>query len=269
MAMSSFNECITARYRAAISLNNSAVTLLKREHYKDSVETFRTSISILQTIVGELKNPNSTDVKSMSTLVHDINCHLQDASHYCATANYTLDMTDRQPLGTVVVLKVFSQQNPSSVIDEIIEPTRDGAAHVFPCIVIEPFGQDGVCLELIVLDCYSILYNFGVVHCLLACELSSSLKSDPILIHELRQSAFRLLCLIEPYFLVSLYPAKLNSRRVLLLCALFAKTMYEVACHLRYWSISERYKSTLFACLVLIGHHENFAPTRKSPASAA
>jgi hypothetical protein len=264
VSMSFFNDWINVRHRAAISINNSAVTLLQREQYRDSVESFRVSISIMQAVLDRIKGSDIEN--SLPIFDREINHHLQDATHRCAKANALIS---RQSKNKHSVLAFYSQQDPNVAFDAIIEEARDGATDVFTCVIIEPIDQDNVCLEL---DCYTILYNFGVAHCLLAYKFfSSNLKSDQILVYELRQNAFQLFRQLEPYFLTRILwcPSKLDDRRVLLLCALFAKSMFEVASHLHYTTVCESYKSTLLACLVSIYHEEKFIPTQSRPASAA
>jgi hypothetical protein len=271
--MTSLSDCTSVRYRAAISLNNSAVTLLKREQYKDAVDTFRVSISIVQAIIEEMKNPNIVERNSISTLYNDINHQLQVASHRCATASLATEMNKDQSNGKLAMIKIFSQQDPSTIIDTFIDESGDNTTNGYTFIIIEPLNQDDVSLDLIGLDCHSILYNFGIAHCLLASQISSSLISDRILIDNLRQSAFRLFRLMEPYFVarLSLYPtnSKLDDRSVLQLFAFFAKAMSDVASQLQYTTVYETYKSTLLELLLSIGQHETLIPTRCCPAPAA
>jgi hypothetical protein len=271
--MTSLIDCIRVRYRAAVYLNNSAVTLLKRDYYNDAVETFRVSINIIQAIIEDMKNPNKVEVSSMSTVYNDINRQVQDASHRCASACLPTGITASQSGGKLAVLKFYSQQDPSTFIDEIVEESRYSTSNGYTFVIIEPLNEDEICLELLGLDCYSVLYNFGVAHCLLASQFSSNVRPDQMLIDELRQSAFRLFLLIEPFFLARLSwcpdESKLDDRNVLLLCALFAQAMSDVASQLQYATVCESYESTLQAFLSSIGHQETFIPTRSRPAPAA
>jgi hypothetical protein len=269
--MSSVHNCTSVRYRAAIYLNNSAVTLLKRERYQDAVETFRVSISIILATIEEIKNPVKQEVIPMSSLYDGINSLLQDASRRCGNASLATEMTYSQSKRTRTVITFFNQQDPCTIIDEIIEESRHSTSNGYTFIIIEPLNQDDVCLDMLLLDCHSILYNFGVAHCLLASQFSSTL--DRLIIDELRQSAFRLFRLMEPFFMerMSSYPinSEMDVRSVLLLFALFAHTMSEVSSQLEYTTVSELYKAKLMVLLHSIVYQETFLPTKGRPAAAA
>lgn len=266
--LSPSNDSNTLRYKAAISLNNSAVTLLIRRRYKDSVNAFRVSISLMQNIIDDIKNPN--DSPNVSTPIiedDDINRHLYVACCCCASN----DTTVGQSYAKLTVVKFYSEQDASTVIDSICQASRDGTDTVYTCVIIEPLDHDDFSLELIGLDSDSIIYNFGIAHCLLASQLSAGLQYNPRVIDEVRQTAFQLFRLIEPYFLMRLswYPTKFDNRGVMLLCTFFVQAMSQVARQLQYTAISESYDAALQTILLSMCHQEMLIPTRGRPASAA
>jgi hypothetical protein len=240
----------------------------------DAIATFRASINIIQGAIDIIKNPTATEIMSIPTIDDDLSRHLQEASCRCAWASLARDTTsqvDCQSYTKPAVVKCFSQLAPSTFIDTMIETSINGAANVFTFVIIEPSDQGDVSLQLIALDCDTILYNLGVAYCLLAYRLSSMVVKDQVLIDELRLSAYRLFRLIEPFFLERLtwYPSKFDDQSVLMVCTLFVQTMSEVTNHLQYTTVCEHYRTTLTEILLSIGQQELLIPTRSRPASAA
>jgi hypothetical protein len=259
----------SARYKAAIALNNSAVTLLGRECYRDSVNTFRLAISLIQSAIEDFKNPNGAERSSNS--YGSINHQLQHTWERCAIASVPNQISQSNP--SFVVIKFYSQQDPCGVEDAIFRAGLGGLKKVFACIILEPYDDDDLhCLDSIGLDSNSILYNFAVAHCLLAHQLGiNASKSEPTLIDELRHGAFQLFCLIEPFFLGRLSNSSMlfQGREFLLVYALFAHSMSEVASQMRQTLVCENYKRTLHAILNSINAQEALIPVGSRHASAA
>jgi hypothetical protein len=257
----------SAQYRAAIALNNSAVTLLERERYKDSVDTFRIAISLMQSTVVGIQSSNGMEINSFPSYDY-INFHLQQTWRRCSLASVESPAVRSD---TLAVVKFYSQQDPSAMEDEIIKASRGGQTKVFNCIIIEPAESDDCWMETIGRDSNSILYNFGVAHCLLAFQLGTNSRSELMLADELRQGAFRLFCLIEPFFFASLSdpPVFFQGCEILLLGALFAQTMSEVASYLQHTVVCENYKGTLLAILLSIRVQDALSPAGRRHASAA
>lgn len=272
--MSSVTTCYNARYAAAIALNNAAVTLLERACYKDSVDTFRASISIIQTILEKSRKPRGSYLPLLFNADTDINRHVQEASRRCAMACIpNAESTVATMRETFNLIRISSQADPSAVVDTLRNASRAGKTRMFICVVIEPLDPSEICLESIGLDVDAIIYNVGVAHCLLANQFSLKLepKSESCLTDELRRSAFQLFCLIEPFFMsrLSEYPFHFHDRTVLLLCTLFAHTLSEVAQHLQYATVNERCKSILHLISHSICVQEMLVPSKHRPAAAA
>jgi hypothetical protein len=265
--MSTLNTYHRSLYKAAIALNNTAVTLIERRHFKDAVETFRLSISAIHSVIEETRNSSRAEEFVSSSCLHEITRHLHDASQRCARSFIARDdadtRTNNSSNGNVIVVKFSSQQCAISVLETICRASQDGTAQVYTCVVIELVDQDESFFESIGEVCNSIMYNFGVAHSILACQFDSSMKSEQILIEELQKRAFKLLRLIEPFFLAKLVwsPNEFHDRGVLLLCVLFAQAMSTVAHHLHYTTLWESYKDTLRAILVSIDAQESLIPT--------
>jgi hypothetical protein len=259
----------SARYKAAIALNNSAVTLLEREFYRDSVDTFRLAISLIQSAIEDFKNPSG--VERSCNFYESVNHQLQQTWKRCAIA--CVPNQSGHSNNGFVLIKFYSQQDPCGVEDAIFQASRGGIKKVFACVILEPNDDDeNHCLDSIGLDSNSILYNFAVAHCLLAYQLGiSASKSEPVLIDELRQGAFQLFCLIEPFFLgrLSNFPLLFQGREFLLVCALFAQTMSEVANQMQQTAVGENYKKTLHAIVNSMNAQEALIPVGSRHASAA
>lgn len=264
------NVSQSARYKAAIVLNNSAVTLLEREFYKDSVDTFRLAIGLIQSAIEDFKNPNGAEGNSNS---YEVTSHqLQQTWNRCASASVP-DKVGPSNSGFTLV-KFYSQQDPCVVEDSIIQASQGGRIQVFACMILEPNEDDDtndLSFDSIGLESNSILYNFAVAHCLLAYQLGINSQSEPVLIDELRQGAFQLFCLIEPFFLARLsnFPLLYQGRDFLLVCALFAQSMSEVASQLHHEAVCENYRKTLLAILNSISAQEALIPVGRRHASAA
>jgi hypothetical protein len=269
--MKTLQECINVWYRAAISLNNSAVTLLKREQYNYSIKTFRESIKIMQTILDNMENLNNSDAILSSKFDNDIRYQLQEASHYCAMISPLHGASNTTQSSKKAILKFYTQQDPNTAYDAIIKTNTNDGSTVFTLIMIEDFNQDALTLKFIGLECDTILYNFGVAHSLMAFKLENNLKSNQILIEELRQGAFRLFRIIEPHFLVrlSIHPSDEEDWNVQTLCALFTQAIYNVAYELQCTTLCEYYGASLQAITHSINHQKIFIPTLSRPASAA
>jgi hypothetical protein len=276
-----------AMYKAAIVLNNTAVTLIERQQYQDAVDTFRRSISAIHTVMVEIRNPSRSEDIISSTYFNEITRHLHEASQRCAQSfivhNDTDDTTttpvvtatrtsiDNPSTGNVIVVKSSSQQSAISAIEAIDCASQGGAAHVYTCVMIEQVDQAESFVDTIDEVCNSIMYNFGVAHSILACQFDSTLQTEQILIEELQKRAFKLLRLIEPFFLAKIVccPNQFHNRGVLLLCTLFVQAMSTVAHQLHYTTLWESYKDTLRAILVSIQAQETLIPTTNGHAAMA
>ena len=260
-------------YKSAIALNNAAVTLIERQQIKDAVDTFRHSIGAIHIVIEKTRNPTNIEETISSDRLNEITGNLHEASQRCAQSYIASDVDTRniKSIGNVVVAKFSSQQSVISVLETILNASQGSATQVYTCLVIELVDHDESYVESISEVCNSIMYNFGVVHSILACQFNSNMKSEQIVIEELQQRAFRLLRLIEPFFLAKLVfsPNEFQDRGVLLLCVLFARAMSTVAHHLHYTVLWESYKETLRALLALIDAQETLIPTMNRHAAMA
>lgn len=259
-----------AQYKAAIALNNSAVTLLERECYKDAVDTFRASINLIQTTVNDIMNPSTMKSTNITILERNhINHQLQESWYRCARASGNTKSTRSNTNFTVD--KVSSQQDLNVVRDSLMNTSHNTNTKVFHCIVIEPVETNDYHPEAIGVDCNTILYNFGVAHCILAHQLEDNSKLDRALINELRQCAYQIFRSIEPFFFRGLDHPILHflGNHVVVLSALFAQIMSETANQLHYALVFESYVSISLALLVSINAQLMLIPSDNCHAAGA
>ena len=197
--------------------------------------------------------------------------HLHEASQRCAQSYIASDATCNESSGNVTVVKISSQQSAFSVLETIYHASQGGSTKVYTCLVIELVDQDESYSDSIGEVCNSIMYNFGVAHSILASQFDPNMKSEQIVIEELQKRAFKLLRLIEPFFLAKLVcsPNEFQDRGVILLCVLFAQAMSTVTHHLRYMILWESYEDTLRAILASIDAQEKLIPTMNRHAAMA
>ena len=136
-------------YKAAIALNNTAVTLIERQQYRDAVETYRASISAIKAVIEETRNPSKVEKAISSDCVNEITRHLHEASQRCARsfithndADVVTRMSNASSGDNVIVVKFSSQHCVISALETSCNTSQDGTAQVYSCVVIEPVDQD-------------------------------------------------------------------------------------------------------------------------------
>ena len=265
-------------YKAAIALNNTAVTLIERQQYRDAMETYRASISAIHSVIEETRNPSKVVNAMSAAFINDITRQLREASQLCARSSIAHNDTDvvtkisnASSSDNVIIVKFSSQQCVISALETICQARQSGAAQVYTCVVIELMDQDGSYFESMDEVCYSIMYNFGVAHSILACQFDSSIKSEQIFIDELQNSAFALLRHTESFFLAKLVqsPHEFHDRGVLFLCLLFLHAMSTVAHQLQYMVLWESYQHSICVILTSIDAQEMLVPTMNRHAAIA
>jgi hypothetical protein len=252
------NHCRDKRYKAAIALNNSAITLLERDCFKDAVEMLRIAIYLAQLTfcsVGAF-DPNTTLPQPIDLSDDDIHRHLMNAAQCQSKPRQasSCSMNTHTDL-----LKFSTQHNVSLVRESISKASQQGTRAVFSYIVIEPIDFGEVNLDSVYHDSMLILYNFGVAHYSLAGQIEVSKciceQHRRILVYELRQTAYQMFYVIEGYVCRKLAEAsvkRLQESGLLLLSALFSRTMSELALQLHYTTVSEYYTIAFRAILIMI-----------------
>ena len=118
-------------YKAAIALNNTAVTLTERQQYMDAMNTYRVSIGAIDLAIEEFRNPSKVEKAMSSECISEITRQLHDASQRCARtfiAHNDTDVVTRMRDasynsahhgGNLIVVKFSSQQCAISVLETI------------------------------------------------------------------------------------------------------------------------------------------------------
>lgn len=269
-----FSSSHDEQYKAAVALNNMAVSLLQRQCYQDALDTFKDAITLIQfslrTLVGRRAGDGLNLFSVPGVLVDNV---LQAAWHrYATSAMRPVLPALAGGAGDFAILTVSSQQDPSGVQGAISEAmSRNGKNSVFCCINVDPVDFEECCIETIDLDSNLILYNFGIAHCLLASKLEANTNFEGVLVQKLRQSGFHLFRLSEAFLKERLSepPFHFQGGTVLLISALFTRSMVELASHLNYMEVSEYYRVAYVALLVSIDAQQNLLPTNVRQAAAA
>jgi hypothetical protein len=287
------------RYKAAIALNNAAISLLDRNCYEDALEMLRIAINLIQYSFCTLGDfgPNIFTTQ-ISFSDDDIQHHLENAAKYqcengcnfksnenVRTTTATTATTARR---TTIMNKFTTQQNASSVGEIISKANQSGTQCRLSYILIEPIDFDEMNLDSMYHDSMLILYNFGIAHCNLAQQIETKNEKQEcigqrpqqqhrqqqhefIFIRELRESAFHMFHVIENYVRRKLtYPIQYSQENaVFILSVLFTRAMSELAMKLHYVTMSEYYNVAHIAILILIDAQGRLMPTLVSQAAAA
>lgn len=271
--MPSFNQCSDKRYKAAVALNNAAIALLERDCFKDAVEMLRIAIYLVQLTfctVGSF-DPNTTLPEQICISDDDIRHHLMNAAQ-CQSKKRCLSKSNTH----TDLLKFSTQHNAGLVGESISKASQDGTRAVFSYIVIEPIDFGEIDLDSVYHDSMLILYNFGVAHYSLAGQIEVSKcicdRHRHILVHELRQTAYQMFYVIEGYVcrkLAHASAARSQENGLLMLSALFSRTMSELAMRLHYTTVSEYYNVAFTAILILIDRQGKSFPESALQAAAA
>lgn len=253
------------RYKTAIVLNNAAISLIERKRYKDAMDMFRVAISIIQASCCSLGEYDNVLPVPISVTDETINHHLKVAT----TCNVPTFVIETPPWERT--MKFSTQQDPFDIRVSFTKGNENDTRTVFSYINIDPIDFEEISLDNIYHDSILILYNFGVAHCCLAQELQLQSNTRWNIAQELRQAAFQMFYVIETYVRKKLSDPPMLSQEnaVLLLSALFSKTMSELASHLQYTMVSEYYSVAFAAILVSIDVHHKLLPMNDIPAAAA
>lgn len=270
---SSPNHCCDKRYKDAIALNNAAITLLEQDCFKDAVEMLRIAIYLMQLSfcsVGAF-DPNTTLPEKMYLTDDDVHRHLMNAIR-CQNKQRGISKWNKKD----DFLKFSTQHDVGLVGESILKASQYGTKAVFSYIVIEPIDFDEIDIDSVYHDSMLILYNFGVAHYSLAgrIEVSKNILDRHcwFVVQELRQSAYQMLYVIEGYVCRKLSNASTlwsQGSGLLMLSALFSRTMSELSLNLHYTTVSDYYNVAYTAILMLIERQGNTFPELVHQAAAA
>ncbi len=273
----SANHRYVKQYRDAIALNNTAVALLERGCFKGAAEMLDIALYLLQLTfcsVGSFHPvttlPNKIQVTDDDIRRYLINAVKLQCDKRCSS---TLDMN-------YDILIVSTQHNIGEVGKILSKAKQSGTKAFFSYVLIEPIDFDEINLDSVYHDSMLILYNFGVAHYSLAAhiERSTSLFDDRyrwILIHDLRQTAYQMLDVIEAYISRMWLPSasasgyRYQESGLLMLSVLLCYAKAELASHLHYTNAVESCNRTFTAILKLIDRHFKNFPKSIPQAPAA
>jgi hypothetical protein len=167
-------------YSVAVALNNTAISLLQRQHYRSALS----ALSSAFTLIRCASSTSNDDRKILS--FDDINSPLHTASLCLAKASsaFPSQCTD---MTSGIELKVLDDDNNSFELLEKAVYMSSTSSTVF-VIRIDPVDEVDANIQL---DFLTILYNFGVAHRCYSLSKQRSTSSNQV--KRYNKSSFQLL----------------------------------------------------------------------------
>lgn len=264
--MTSTNCTCDKRFKAAIALNNAAVSLLSRQRYKSALDMFRVAMNLIQLSCCSLGDIDQRSLPEPILIPEDsISHHLKIALHCHAEQSDSSE----PPNPEITTIEFSSQQDAWQVRDVLIEASANNTKTVFSYINIEPIDYEYVNLDTAYLNSIVILYNYGVAHCSLAQQMESDVFQYPYA-RVLRQASFQIFYVIDVYVRRTLTnPSMSHENGLLLLSALFTHTMSRLADNFSCATISYFYNVAFKAIISWIDEQHKLFPSHDSQAAAA
>jgi hypothetical protein len=265
-SMASTNCICDTRYKAAIALNNAAVSLLCRQRYKLAMDMFRVAINLIQLSCCVLGDIDQRSLPEPILFPEDSIRHHLEVALYCRVEQ---SASSEPPNPTVVSIQFSSQQDAWQVKDILIDASANNTKTVFSYINIEPIDYEYVNLDTAYHNSIVILYNYGVAHCSLAQQMESDALQSP-LARALRQASFQIFYVIDVYVRKTLAsPSMSHENAVLLLSALFTQTMSRLADTFSCTTIRFYYNVAFEAIVSWIDEQHKLFPSQENQAPAA
>jgi hypothetical protein len=265
-SMTSTHCTCDKRYKAAIALNNAAVSLLSRQRYKVAMDMLRISMNLIQLsccLLGDIDQRSLPEpiIVPEDLIIH----HLEIALHYRAEQS----ASSEPPIQTVATIRFSSQQDVWQVKDVLLAASANNAKNVFGYINIDPIDYECINLDTAYHNSIVILYNYGVAHCSLAQQMESNELQYPFA-RAIRKVSFQIFYNIDVYVRRTLAnPNVSNDNSVLLLSALFTQTMSRLADNFCCTTISYYYSAAFEAIISWIDEQHKLFPSHDNQAAAA
>lgn len=254
------------RYKAAIALNNAAVSLLSRQRYKVAMDMFRVAMSHIQLSCCLLGDIDQRSLPEPIIIPDDSISHHLGIALLCH-AEQSNSSESQNP--NVASIKFSSQQDAWQVRDVLVEASANNTRTVFSYINIEPIDYEYINLDTAYHNSIVILYNYGVAHCSLAQQMESNALQYPFA-RALRQASFQIFYVIDVYVRRTLAnPSLSHENAILQLSALFTQTMSRLAENFSCTTISYYYNVAFEAIISWIDEQHKLFPSLENQAAAA
>lgn len=257
------------RYKAAIALNNAALSLLAKERYKLAMDMFRVAMNLIQLSCCVLGDIDQLSLPEPILVPGDLISHHLNIALHCQAEES--DSCLGEPVNPNNATSIFSSQmDVWQVRDAIQKKSFDNTKVSFYYINIDPIDHEDLSLVTAYQNSIVILYNYGVAHCNLAHQLESLDDLNNSFARALRQASFQIFYVIDVYVRRMLENPSLSQENVvLLLSALFTRTMSQLANEVSCATISYYYNMTFEAILCWIEMQHKLFPIYETQAAAA
>jgi hypothetical protein len=148
------NQSNSCKYNVAIALNNTAISLMKRQHYRSALAALGSAFTLIR-----CTSSTSHDADSKLCTVEDIHSPLQTASLCLAKASAVSSSPCTDVMSSGIELKVLEDTNRFKLLEQVLYMSATGTS-VF-VLRIDPVDELDANVHL---DFLTILYNFGVAH---------------------------------------------------------------------------------------------------------
>jgi hypothetical protein len=188
--MSSMAPIRDDHHKAAISLNNTAVSLLARGFLKESIATWKDAVRIMRSATS---GSDGTE-DGISTLVKNETRHALDRA--CKRAAYAMDVAPIGSFADVTAstnLQIISSQHSPKRVYEILTSCQDcSSLQVAFLMTIDPVDYESCTSDDLTFEAAAILYNFGVAYSSLATEAVDSMSEDARFFYDVHARAHRI-----------------------------------------------------------------------------
>jgi hypothetical protein len=176
-------------HKAAIALNNAAVSLLARGLYQDAAVTLEDAVVLMGSAVVRAESPQATFA---SVTGQEIKGALDRVCLRTALYNDSTDAPSRlDSLGMhrPKLQVISSQLNPTRVYETLTSCTDAASVKVSFPITIDPIEFERCTVEEMNFESAIILYNYGIAYdCMAAACLDAATHRDDLALHSRLQN---------------------------------------------------------------------------------
>jgi hypothetical protein len=183
------------QHKAAIALNNTAVSLLVRGFHKESIATWKDAVRIMRSATSI---SDGTD-DGISTFAKNETSRALDQA--CKRTAHAMKVVPVGSLGGVTastnLQMISSQHSPKRVYDTLTSCEDCSSLQVAFLVTIDPVDFESCTSDDLTFEAAVILYNFGVAYSSLATEAEDSLTHDARFFYDIHARAHHIYLMAE------------------------------------------------------------------------
>ena len=157
-----------SRHKAAIALNNAAVSLLIRGFYRDAVDTLKDAIQFMKIAAVPVEEQNGAEEISAEETHLAFNRSWKRAAVCGTSTNACQDCFTNRPILQVI----SSQYNSTSINEAVASCTQSSTRRVCFPVAIDPIDFEGSDDDDIEFNSGVIMYNYGIAFDCLAAAVN-------------------------------------------------------------------------------------------------